>query len=88
MTYNKGNHGRNARRCGLGRNWCRSITNQFRNTPILETTVRKVASDDKWYFALRKFLDGDLKSVRLAVKGDKDGGVHAMQKKSVYLVEV
>lgn len=56
------------------------ITNQFRNTPVLETTVRKVASDDKWYFALRKFLDGDLKSVRLTIKGNKYGGVHTVQK--------
>ena len=55
-----------------------SITNEFGDTPILKTAIRKVTADDKGNFALRKLLDGDLKCICFTVEGNKNGGVHAV----------
>jgi len=40
---------------------------QLGDTPVLETPIWQISSDDKWRFSLRKFLDGDLQRIRLAV---------------------
>ena len=55
-----------------------SITNEFGDTPVLKTAIRKVTADDKGNFALRKLLDGDLKCICFTVEGNKNGGVHAV----------
>jgi hypothetical protein len=78
-VYSKGNHGgeqRYAETTEIDEEG--SITDEFGDTPVLETAIRKITADDKWNFALRKLLDGDLKCICFTVEGNKNGGIHAV----------
>ena len=65
-----------------------SITDEFRNTPVLKTAIRKITTDDERDFALRKFLNGNLKCICFTIEGNKNGGIHAVWRVSASVSEV
>ena len=54
-----------------------SISNEFRNTPVLKTTIWKIASYNQGNFALRKLFDCNLEGIRFTVQRNKHRSVHA-----------
>lgn len=60
-----------------------SVGNQLGDAPVFERPVWKVSSDNEGDFSLSQLLDSDLERVCLAVKRNKDGGVHAVASEKI-----
>lgn len=50
---------------------------EFRDTPVLKTTIRKVSSNDEGDLLLRELLDGDLQGICLSVGWYEYRSIHA-----------